>query len=147
MKGMSEIITVVLLTAMAVAGGVFITIWYRQSAEKQTEIFEQYATEEECKSVMFEVLFSPTECKASVYNAGQVKIGKIKADYYYLDGKHSSETLGEAMPKASLQLSDEKLNNLEKLQLIPIIITERGEQACQNERIFPPTEEFRSRCP
>ena len=155
-KGIAPIIAFVMLMALAVSMGVFVTIWYTRSTQTQTsEMIEKLATGEECADVKFDVSFDYENCRAVVYNLGSFKIDKVKVERYsgavmkseiWDTGEDSplcyevSSRLPGLVPKNGCEIPMNA--SLTKLQFSPIIVKGSTLMQCLNNREFTPTGAF-----
>ncbi|HII16272.1 MAG TPA: hypothetical protein HA362_08275 [Nanoarchaeota archaeon] len=155
-KGIAPIIAFVMLMALAVTMGAFVTIWYTRSTQSQTsEMIERLATGEECADVKFDVSFDYENCAAIIYNLGSFKIDKIKAERYsgavmrseiWGTGEDSelcyevSGRLPGLIPKNGCAIPMNA--TLTKLQFSPIIVKGSTMMQCLNNREFTPAGAF-----
>lgn len=154
-KGIAPIIAVVMIMALAVTLGTFVTIWYTKASEAQTKtIIEKYGGVDECADVRFDVSFNYTKCYAVIYNLGTFTIGKVKVDRYFKNGYvpqgpeiwetgRGSEICAEGglIPKNGCAIP---MNSsiLSKIQFTPIITSGNSLISCVNEKEFKPEGGF-----
>ena len=163
-KGIGPIIAFVLLMALSVTLGAFVTIWYTKSTEGQVKtVIEKYGNADECSDVRFDVAFDYENCIAAVYNLGSFTIDKIKVDRYlstdltnakteiWATGKDSlicAEFNGAAtglfpkngcgIPMNTSSAGDVPNSNPRKLFFSPITTDGDTDTLCLNEREFTP---------
>ena len=81
-KGISEIISYVLILGLAVALGAMITVWYQSTTQKQTAgIIDPVEGTSQCQDVNVNVAFDYDNCEISVYNTGTSLINSFKVTY------------------------------------------------------------------
>lgn len=159
-KGIAPIIAFVMLMAIAVTMGVFVTIWYTRATQAQTSgMIEKLATGEECADIKFDISFDYENCIAAVYNLGSFKIDKIKVERY--NGAVMKSDIWETGEESPLCFEVDGRNpglipkngcaipmnsSLTKLQFSPIIAKGKSLMQCLNNREFSLTGEFLN-CP
>ncbi|MDD4878635.1 MAG: hypothetical protein PHO02_06415 [Candidatus Nanoarchaeia archaeon] len=139
-KGIAPIIAFVMLMALAVTLGAFVTIWYTKSTESQTKtMIEKFGNVDECADVRFDVEFNYTTCKnITVYNLGNFNIDKIKLELILMDGTPFSEVFDYLiLPKENVEISID-LRDVQKFQFAPIIAEGTAVTMCLNDRVFVP---------
>lgn len=156
-KGISPIIAFVMLMALAVTLGTFVTIWYTKSTESQTKtIVEKFGNADECADVRFDVSFDYDNCIVVVYNLGSFTIDKIQVNAFNgevlsIDEKPDTKDLecinaytetavSGLPPKAKCNVPMN--SDITKLIIGPIIVKEGTLTLCTNDRIFTPKETF-----
>ncbi|MDI6737546.1 MAG: hypothetical protein QME12_03445 [Nanoarchaeota archaeon] len=148
-KGISPIIAFVMLMALAVTLGAFVTIWYTKSTERQTKtIVEKFGSVDECADVRFDVAFDYTTCDSiRVYNLGNFNIDKIKLELLLTDGTPFSEVYDFLIaPKGNVEIPI-NLQDVQKFQFAPIIAEGTAVTMCLNDRIFVPDATKMVTCP
>ncbi|MFH1065082.1 MAG: hypothetical protein V1734_01080 [Nanoarchaeota archaeon] len=153
-KGIGPVIAFVLLLALSVTLGAFVTIWYTKSTEGQVKtVIEKYGNADECSDVRFDVSFDYENCYAAVYNLGSFTIDEVKVDKYFstdLTTAKSEIWAAGISPKDCITIpmnnSDE---NSEPRQVLfaPIIINKEERTLCLNERVYEPNGSKFLGCP
>lgn len=145
-KGISPIIAFVMLMALAVTLGAFVTIWYTRSTESQTKtIIEKFGNADECADVRFDVAFDYDKtdedgvCGVVVYNLGNFNIDKLKIEKV-TEGLPESEIYDEEVikPKSGVIVEVLTFALVSKMQFAPIISEGGALTQCLNDRIFIP---------
>lgn len=140
-KGVSHVIEMVLLTALAVGMGAFVTIWYTQSSEKQsTELLQTYENQAECLEIKYDAAFEYENCRIAVYNLGMFKIDQIKADFYLNDGTTKSSILDmNIMPREGQYVELSSIGvpgDFTKAKFTPIIIKNKKKLVCPSDKEY-----------
>lgn len=143
-KGIGPIIAFVLLMALSVTLGAFVTIWYTKSTEGQAKtVIEKYGNADECSDVRFDVAFNYTTCNSiRVYNLGSFNIDKLKMEILFKDASGDSVIADvNILPKQNVEAEVGPLDCISKIQFAPIIVESGTATQCINDRIFIPEEE------
>ena len=143
-KGIGPVIAFVLLMALSVTLGAFVTIWYTKSTEGQAKtVIEKYGNADECADVRFDVAFdydmADGICGAVVYNLGSFNIDKLKIEKITAGLPESAIFEAEAIkPKTGVLVEVINLNSVSKMQFAPIIVEGGTATQCINDRVFIP---------
>lgn len=141
--GMSPVIGYVLLITLVIGLASFVTVWYKQSSEKQIgqtlDFFENTA---ECTDVKYELVFQYGKCQMAIYNLGKFKIDKVQLDYSLENGELESITKElNILPKYGEIITDlPSSSTIEKVKVTPIIISSTKQISCSSERSHVPKE-------
>ncbi|MFA5888429.1 MAG: hypothetical protein WC852_07000 [Candidatus Nanoarchaeia archaeon] len=155
-KGIGPIIAFVLLMALSVTLGAFVTIWYTKSTEGQAKtVIEKYGNADECSDVKFDVAFDYNNtdedgnaCGAVVYNLGSFSIDKLKVEKVTAGLPESEIFEGEVIkPKTGVIVEVLNLKSVSKMQFAPIIVESGTATQCINDRVFIPDSTLADRCP
>ena len=149
-RGIGPIVAFVLLMALSVTLGAFVTIWYTKSTEGQAKtVIEKYGNADECSDVRFDVEFDYATCNGiKVYNLGNFNIDKIKLELLSDEGEPFSEVYDYLIvPKGYAEISPLDLRDVQKFQFAPIIVEGTAVTMCVNDRVFIPDESKMSGCP
>lgn len=138
-KGISPIIAFVMLMALAVTLGAFVTVWYTKSTESQTKtMIEKFGNADECADVRFDASFDYDACTGTMYNLGSFTIDKIKIDTYYLDGTEKQDISEVNIPPKGTVTAILPFSLISRLQVSPILEDKGQLTVCINEREYVP---------
>lgn len=144
-KGMSEIITYILLLSLAVSLGTFITVWYKSTTEKQISGFlTPIEGSSQCDEVNVNVVFNYGACSISVYNTGSLTFDSMKITYADSNGGFNSTDYDSInlIPRMSLndiEIPNEGMANRENLvniNIIPIVVSGKQPYYCNKGYSF-----------
>jgi hypothetical protein len=81
-KGLSEIISYILILSLAVSLGTFIMVWYKGLAEKEVSgVLTPLEGTSQCDDVNINVVFNYDSCAITVYNTGNLAVKGLKITY------------------------------------------------------------------
>jgi len=141
--GMSPVIGYVLLITLVIGLATFVTIWYKQSSEKQIgQTLDYFENSAECADVKYELVFGYGDCQFGIYNLGKFKIDKVQLDYSLINGELETTTKElNILPKYGEIVSDLPTSSeIVKIKVTPIIITGTKQISCSTERTHTPKE-------
>lgn len=146
-KGISEIISYVLILGLAVALGAMITIWYQSTTEKQTSgIINPIEGTSQCQDVNVNVAFDYDHCAISVYNTGTSLINSFKITYSDSDGGVNITDYQIPIPPrlsetiSLLSVEGITASSVSYISVVPIVIVNKQPYYCTGDYSFK-TEE------
>ena len=140
-KGISAIIAYVLLLGMAVALGVFVSMWYLQASEKQsTQILGSIEGGALCDEVNANFGFDYVNCKFNIKNSGKYTIQKIDFNILDATGNPIAYTYDGTIAPNKDDQTDKitQLDNENGISFTATVYVKSGEQllSCAKDREY-----------
>ena len=142
-KGMSEVISYILILALAVSLGTFITVWYKSTTEKQIAGFlTPVEGTSQCDEVNVNLVFNYDACSVNVYNTGSLTITDMKITYSDTGGNSNITDYNKInlMPRSNVPLDIPvegiTRTNLVNVNIIPIVMSGKQPYYCSKGFIF-----------
>lgn len=142
-KGISEIISYVLILGLAVALGAMISVWYQSTTQKQTSgIINPIEGTSQCQDVNVNVAFDYQNCAIAVYNTGTSLINSFKVTYSDSNNEvNITDYHVKILPRLSNTIPLAGIvginpSSLSYVSVVPIVIVNKQPYYCTGEYSF-----------
>lgn len=121
-KGISLLISWVLLVGFVVALAVFVTMWSRQQAERNIgEVIEMIEGDARCNDVSLNAEVNCAEKKVNLVNRGYFTIYKLVIRIYKIDGDVGSDNKDNLKIEYGDSYTYNFPEEFERLEIVPVI--------------------------